>query len=120
MPCRYLPRMYTEIDPARAWDRLRGSRANRPGKATSGARAKTYSTALEQAQQMFRAAEGVGSQTRPLLVFYGLSQAGRAIAAAAVDLEAETWNLISHGIHAVGYDKTFAEIELPDARPRFG
>jgi hypothetical protein len=104
--------MYMEIDPARAWDRLRASRANRPGRATSGARAKTYSTALEQAQQMFRAAEGVGPQTRSLLVFYGLSQAGRAIAAAAVDLKGETWNLVSHGIKATGYDKTFAEIEL--------
>ncbi|MCX5151640.1 YaaC family protein [Streptomyces sp. NBC_00320] len=44
---------------------------------------------MEQAQQMFKAAEVVGPQTRPLLVFYGLSQAGRAIAAAAVDLKGE-------------------------------
>jgi hypothetical protein len=104
--------MYMQIDPAQAWEKLRASRANRPGRATGGARAKTYSTALEQAQQMFRAAEVVGPQTRSLLVFYGLSQAGRAIAAAAVDLKDHRWNLISHGIHASGFDKTFAEIEL--------
>ncbi|MGW9316795.1 YaaC family protein [Streptomyces albidoflavus] len=78
------------IDPPEAWERLRASRSSRPGRASGGARAKTYATALEQAQQMFRAAEGVGPQTRPLLVFYGLSQAGRAIAATAVDLRAKT------------------------------
>jgi hypothetical protein len=61
---------------------------------------------LEQAQQMFRAAEVVGPQTRALLVFYGLSQAGRAIAAAAVDLKGESWNLISHGIRTSGFDRT--------------
>lgn len=61
---------------------------------------------------MFRAAEVVGPQTRSLLVFYGLSQAGRAIAAAAVNLKGETWNLVSHGIRASGFDKGFAEIEL--------
>ncbi|MFF3327613.1 YaaC family protein [Streptomyces sp. NPDC002889] len=104
--------MYMQIDPLEAWERLRASRSNRPGRASSGARAKTYSTALEQAQQMFRAAEVVGPQTRPLLVFYGLSQAGRAIAAAAVDLKGEDWNLISHGIHASGYHLDFADIEI--------
>ncbi|MFD7787653.1 YaaC family protein [Streptomyces nojiriensis] len=61
---------------------------------------------------MFRAAEGVGPQTRPLLVFYGLSQAGRAITAAAVDLKGENWNLVSHGIHASGYHLDFADIEI--------
>jgi hypothetical protein len=61
---------------------------------------------------MFRAAEVVGPQTRALLVFYGLSQAGRAIAAAAVDLKGESWNLISHGIRTSGFDKDFADIEV--------
>jgi hypothetical protein len=61
---------------------------------------------------MFRAAEVVGPQTRPLLVFYGLSQAGRAIAAAAIGLKGEDWNLVAHGIHATGYHKDFADIEI--------
>ncbi|WP_428837412.1 YaaC family protein [Streptomyces olivaceus] len=101
-----------QIDPLEAWERLRSSRASRPGRASGGARAKTYSTALEQAQQMLRAAEAVGPQTRPLLVFYGLSQAGRAIAAAAVGLRGEDWNLLAHGIHVTGYHKDFADIEI--------
>ncbi|MFF3313505.1 YaaC family protein [Streptomyces sp. NPDC002952] len=101
-----------QIDAPEAWERLRASRSDRPGRASGGARAKTYSTALEQAQQMFRAAEAVGPQTRPLLVFYGLSQAGRAIAAAAVDLKDQDWNLVSHGIHASGYHLDFPDIQI--------
>jgi hypothetical protein len=66
------------------WARLRATRSNPPGAATSNAqRRDTYVFALEQAEQMFRAASGVGDATRPLQVFYGLSQAGRAVAAAA-------------------------------------
>jgi hypothetical protein len=109
--------MYMKIDRAQAWDRLRASRSERPGRATTGARAKTYGAALEQAQQMFRAAEGVGPQTRALLIFYGLSQAGRAIAAAAVDLKGTSWNLNGHGIQATGFDKAFAETELRTEAP---
>ena len=54
--------------------------------------------ALEQAEQMFHAAATVGVATRPLQVFYGLSQAGRAIAAAASGLTGDGWELAGHGI----------------------
>ena len=47
---------------------------------------------------MFRAAATVGVATRPLQVFYGLSQAGRAIAAAASGLTGDEWELAGHGI----------------------
>jgi hypothetical protein len=104
--------MYMKAEPAEAWEKLRASRANPPGKAGSGARRKTYAAALEQAEQMFRAAAVVGPATRPLQVFYGLSQAGRAIAAAAVDLKGEDWRLDGHGIKASGFDKAFADIEI--------
>ncbi|MFD6471549.1 YaaC family protein [Streptomyces goshikiensis] len=104
--------MYMKADPDEAWQKLRASRANPPGKAGGGARRKTYGAALEQAEQMFRAAAVVGPATRPLQVFYGLSQAGRAIAAAAVDLKGEDWRLDGHGIKASGFDKPFADIEI--------
>ncbi|MFJ7305220.1 YaaC family protein [Streptomyces sp. NPDC099088] len=100
------------IEASEAWARLRASRL---GRANGGARAKAYATALEQAQQMFRAAEVARSETRPLLAFYGLSHAGRAIAAAAVSFDGEDWNLTSQGIHASGYHLDFADIEIcPD------
>nr|WSW49857.1 YaaC family protein [Streptomyces sp. NBC_01001] len=104
--------MYMKADPDEAWEKLRASRANPPGKAGGGARRKTYAAALEQAEQMFRAAAVVGPATRPLQVFYGLSQAGRAIAAAAVDFKGEDWRLDGHGIRASGFDKPFADIEI--------
>lgn len=61
---------------------------------------------------MFRAAATVGTATRLLQVFYGLSQAGRAIAAAAVDLKAEDWRLDGHGVKARGLDQDLPEIEI--------
>lgn len=69
--------------------------------AADDARRRTYVFALEQAEQMFRAATGTGVATRPLLVFYGLSQAGRAIAAAAAAADAGGWELEGHGIACV-------------------
>lgn len=66
-------------------------------------RSLVFQTALEQAQQQFTAAASVGYESRPLNLFYGLSQAGRAIAAASSRLgrsgrETETWMGKSHGL----------------------
>jgi hypothetical protein len=84
------------------WEQLRGTRASPPPAAAADeARRRTYVFALEQAEQMFRAAAGTGVATRPLLVFYGLSQAGRAIAAAAASAGAGGWELEGHGIACV-------------------
>ncbi|MFE0824242.1 YaaC family protein [Streptomyces sp. NPDC058847] len=104
--------MYMKTEPDEAWETLRASRANPPGRASAGARRKTYAAALEQAEQMFRAAAVVGPATRSLQVFYGLSQAGRAVAAAAIDVKGEDWRLDGHGIKASGFDKPFADIEI--------
>jgi len=67
---------------------------------------------LEQAEQMFRAASGVGTATRPLQVFYGLSQAGRAIAAAARSQSGDEWRLGGHGIAAVDLRAPLPDIEV--------
>jgi hypothetical protein len=84
------------------WEQLRGTRWNPPRAATADeARRRTYVFALEQAEQMFHAAAGTGLATRPLLVFYGLSQAGRAIAAAAASAGADRWEPEGHGIACV-------------------
>jgi hypothetical protein len=81
------------------WEKLRGTRWSPPEAAAADpARRRTYVFALEQAEQMFRAAAGTGVATRPLLVFYGLSQAGRAIAAAASSAGPDGWELEGHGI----------------------
>ncbi|MFJ4696477.1 YaaC family protein [Streptomyces sp. NPDC088766] len=104
--------MHIDLDAAQAWERLRASRWNPPGRADTGSRRKTYAAALEQAEQTFQAAATVGTATRPMQVFYGLSQAGRAIAAAAVTLKGEDWNLDSHAIKATGFHLPFPDIEI--------
>src|SRR6478736_2639692 len=61
---------------------LRALRHSPPG-AAQGVRGKVFVAALEQAQQQISAAASIGYESMPLNLFYGLSQAGRAIAAAA-------------------------------------
>ena len=78
------------------WTRLRTTRAAQPGYAASTeARRRTYSAAMEQFEELMRAADQVGSAARPLPLFYALSQAGRAVAAAHAD---EPWQLRGHGL----------------------
>ncbi|MGV9855548.1 YaaC family protein [Streptomyces sp. NPDC003442] len=86
------------------WRALRELRAVPPGYATSGSRKKLFSASLEQAEQLFMAAAGVGPASRPLLLFYGLSQAGRAIAACA-PVPLERFRLNGHGIVAACMDQ---------------
>ena len=101
-----------------AWENLRGTRWSPPAAASGDpARRRTYVFALEQAEQMFRAAATVGVATRPLQVFYGLSQAGRAIAAAASGLAGEGWELAGHGIRC---DPVTLRGPLPDIRLEAG
>ncbi|MFJ9026032.1 YaaC family protein [Streptomyces sp. NPDC102259] len=104
--------MHFDLDAAQAWERLRASRWSPPGRADTGSRQKTYVAALEQSEQTFQAAAAVGTATRPMQVFYGLSQAGRAIAAAAWSLKGEDWNLTSHGIKATGFHLSFPDIQI--------
>ena len=54
---------------------------------------------MEQAEQFFSAAQAVGPPTKPVLLFYGLSQAARSIAAASVTAQQSEWRLGGgHGI----------------------
>src|SRR5216684_2416922 len=70
------------------WRLIRGLRHQPPGAARKRTqRREVFCAALEQAEQLFTAAEAVGDATRPILLFYGLIQAGRAIAAASTDAD---------------------------------
>ncbi|MEU8126636.1 hypothetical protein AB0B68_05430 [Micromonospora sp. NPDC049049] len=100
------------------WRQLRGLRVSPPGAAASDrGRRETLQSALEQAQQLMDAAESAGYATRPLQLFYALSQGGRAIAAASPRLPASIqvpdrddrsrmktqdlpWKLGGHGVKA--------------------
>lgn len=82
-----------------SWRSLRRRRANPPVAAgSSQTRADTFRSALEQAEQQFRAAAFVDYDSRALNLYYGPSQAGRAIAAAARGLDQDEWSLPGHGL----------------------
>ncbi|MGW0603904.1 YaaC family protein [Streptomyces sp. NPDC002640] len=86
-----------------------------PGAAGQGERRAVFGAALEQAEQLFNAAKGVGYASRPLLLFYGISQAGRAIAAASQRVANGGWQLKSHGIKAdLVSMRSLATISLQD------
>ena len=74
---------------------VRFTRADPPGRAASepGRRA-AYGASLQQFDELLRAAAVAGHASRPLPLFYALSQAGRALAAAYGD----SWMVGSHGL----------------------
>lgn len=86
-------------EPAEAWRALRRRRARPPVPPGSRPdRVETFQNALEQAEQQFRAAASVGYDSRALNLYYGASQAGRALAAAAASLSDQNWPLRGHGL----------------------
>lgn len=78
-----------------AWQSIRILRA-RPPAGVTDERQAVFVSALEQSEQLMRAAHDVGPAARPLPLFYALSQAGRAIAAA--HLPDGGWRLAGHGL----------------------
>ena len=78
--------------------RVRVLRADGVGLATTDeARLQTFGAALEQFEQLLRSAMTSPPTTAPLPLFYALSQAGRAIAAACHP-DAERWSIHGHGL----------------------
>jgi hypothetical protein len=83
-----------------SWQSIRLLRARPPQRVRGDdERLAVFVAALEQAEQLMRAAEAVGPAARPLPLFYSLSQAGRAIAAARLK---DKWRLAGHGLEAKG------------------
>lgn len=91
---------------AESWRAIRTIRAEPQGRLNEvlrgdGSRRRDFHMALEQAQQQFVAAARIGYESRPLNLFYGLSQAGRALAAGSRLLGARTghqWQSTGHGL----------------------
>jgi hypothetical protein len=77
---------------------IRSTRASPPGHASKDPeRRSVYGSALAQFDELIAAAATAGAASRPLPLFYALSQAGRAIAAAQCD---RIWRLRMHGLAA--------------------
>lgn len=80
---------------------IRATRARPPAHASKDERRGTYGAALAQFDELMTAAAANSAAARPLPLFYALSQAGRAIAAARA---ADPWRLRMHGLTAPELD----------------
>ncbi len=89
---------------------IRATRASPPGFARDDdERRRVYGAALAQFDELIAASAAVGPASRPLPLFYALSQAGRAIAAA----HAETaWSLRWHGLSSQELSVAPLDIEV--------
>jgi hypothetical protein len=65
-----------------SWTLIRTLRADRPPAASRGRRRDTFSAALAQSEALWQVGGQVPPSVQPIVLFYGLTQAGRAIAAA--------------------------------------
>lgn len=104
-----------------AWRRLRTLRHSPPGHAARGQRRELFSAALEQAEQFFRAADSVGYDTKPVMLYYGLSQASQAILAAQHDPKGQQ-STTSHGVDCPNRAQiaTVGDLDVCDARTGSG
>lgn len=87
--------------PHHAWREIRALRAAPPLLAEDPPRRAVFNAALQQSEELFDAAQAVGPPAKPLPLFYGLSQAGRAIAAAQ-NLHETAWKITGHGLSVSG------------------
>jgi len=89
---------------------IRATRSSPPGYARDDPeRRSVYGSALSQFDELIAAATAVGPASRPLPLFYALSQAGRAIAAAHAE---GVWRLRMHGLSAPELDRAPLSIEV--------
>jgi YaaC-like Protein len=105
--CSVSSNTFTASRPNRqaVWRQIRALRSDPPGRAGKGDRKRVFGSALEQAEQLLTAAGAVGYASRPILLFYGLSQVGRAIAAASTAADNNSYKLSGHGIKTLDLDQ---------------
>ena len=97
-------------DTSMNWFRLRERRSSLQTQsklALTASRRQTFAAAMGQFEEQFTAAKVVTAATRPLNLYYGLCQAGMAIAAAHAD---DPWSFSSHGLHLVDREAEFIDI----------
>ena len=79
----------------------------------TAAREQTFDAAMVQFEEMFKAAMTVTEFTRPVQLYYGLAQAGMAIAAA---YSPDPWSFSSHGLKLNNRNSPLAAMTIvPDS-----
>jgi hypothetical protein len=87
---------YIGIDAELDRPRIQALRAAPPGYADEGPRRRVFGAALEQWDALLGGSRAIGPAASPILLFYALSQAGRALCAAHIP--DQQWNPIGHGL----------------------
>jgi hypothetical protein len=96
---RVMPVVMTYDDAAIRYQLRRARTDVQVGTPAKGHRTRTFWAALQQFEELLDAAGAVGPASRPLPLFYALSQAGRAITAAHGSVP---WELHGHGLDMPG------------------
>ena len=108
-------------DAALTWFGLRGRRVSlhtRSKLTETAGRRQTFAAAMAQFEEQFTAAEVVTEATRPLNLYYGLAQAGMAIAAAHAD---DPWGFSRHGLRLTNRAGELADMTVgPEGVSRRG
>lgn len=113
-----MPQTYFDLglnDRSESWRSIRKRRAGPP--INDDARKNTFRSALEQAEQQFRAAQSIGYESRALNLFYGVSQAGRALAAVSKKLGPSDWVLSGHGLSGRALGQVTTDLSAAVVRP---
>jgi hypothetical protein len=99
-------------DTAMIWFALRERRASLEARSRLGesaGRRQTFAAAMAQFEEQMTAAKVVSPATRPLNLYYGLAQAGMAIAAARAP---DPWSFSSHGLKLVDTAPQVSDIQV--------
>lgn len=99
-------------DESMNWFRLRERRSSLKTQtklSRTAARRQTFAAAMGQFEEQFTAAKVVTAATRPLNLYYGLCQAGMAIAAAHAD---DPWSFGSHGLQLTDREGDFIDMKV--------
>jgi hypothetical protein len=103
------------IDPERDRSRIQALRASPPGLATNDrARRRVFGAALEQFDELWRAAVAVGPSVSPIPLFYALAQGGRAVAATHVP--DGDWQASGHGLSVKAPSQEIGELMIEPHR----
>jgi hypothetical protein len=79
------------------WRMIRAMRHSPPGNANLPERRRLFAAAMKQAEQFFRLSDAAGHETKPILLYYGLNQASRALVATFAK-QADAWKVSGHGL----------------------
>ena len=100
-PNRALGKTWEDLEKADSnltWQHIRSLRVSGCGFAQSGTRRSIFRAALQQSEQLFQASNSVDYSARPLLLYYGLSQACLAILQASPRLVSGETSPKGHGM----------------------